>query len=345
MTFTLLPPPSPLFHIHYISSSHSSRHIPPIPPSFSPTPLSLPPSPFVSMLHCLYPVSHSLSHPPSGLTSQTTSHPCTPSIPPLPSPLPTSAIDGDRTAPEESRQAALRSNRSWKRARRRWNGNCFPQECTGTGSTQPSCLLPFFSSILFIHFLLLFLMPFYFLYHTHPLPYFPHTHSLFHSPSLSFFFYFPFPPSLPPSSSLSLFSQLSISAGMSGVFDKFMGSYVLLERQNLEEMLAKLNNVRFTRSAVLYSSAVLWRYFLVDLFGHFLQSNLFSFVDDFTWKCYASVLADISLTLLYCTLFYSTVPCYTFFLPLSFLSSSLTSLILHSPTSHPPSVPLLPNFP
>jgi hypothetical protein len=28
---------------------------------------------------------------------------------------------------------------------------------------------------------------------------------------------------------------------MSGVFDKFMGSYVMLERQNLEELLQKLS--------------------------------------------------------------------------------------------------------
>ena len=30
---------------------------------------------------------------------------------------------------------------------------------------------------------------------------------------------------------------------MSGVFDKFMGSYVLLERRNLEELLQKLAQV------------------------------------------------------------------------------------------------------
>jgi len=35
-------------------------------------------------------------------------------------------------------------------------------------------------------------------------------------------------------------AQISIGAGMSGVFDKFMGSYVLLERQNLEELLQRL---------------------------------------------------------------------------------------------------------
>ena len=30
---------------------------------------------------------------------------------------------------------------------------------------------------------------------------------------------------------------------MSGVFDKFMGSYVLLERRNLEDLLQKLGQV------------------------------------------------------------------------------------------------------
>lgn len=38
-------------------------------------------------------------------------------------------------------------------------------------------------------------------------------------------------------------AQISIGAGMSGVFDKFMGSYVLLERQNLEELLQRLGQV------------------------------------------------------------------------------------------------------
>ena len=35
-------------------------------------------------------------------------------------------------------------------------------------------------------------------------------------------------------------AHATISCGMSGVFDKFLGSYVLLERQNLEDMLQKL---------------------------------------------------------------------------------------------------------
>jgi hypothetical protein len=55
---------------------------------------------------------------------------------------------------------------------------------------------------------------------------------LSHTHSLSLYF------------SLSLPPQTSIGAGMSGVFDKFMGSYVLLERQNLDEMLQKLSQVR-----------------------------------------------------------------------------------------------------
>lgn len=36
-------------------------------------------------------------------------------------------------------------------------------------------------------------------------------------------------------------AHTAISGGLSGVFDKFLGSYVLLERQNLEEMLMKLS--------------------------------------------------------------------------------------------------------
>jgi hypothetical protein len=36
-------------------------------------------------------------------------------------------------------------------------------------------------------------------------------------------------------------AQTVIAGGMSGVFDKFMGSYVMLERQNLEELLQKLS--------------------------------------------------------------------------------------------------------
>ena len=37
--------------------------------------------------------------------------------------------------------------------------------------------------------------------------------------------------------------QLSIGGGMSGVFDKFMGSYILLERRNLGDLLQKLGQV------------------------------------------------------------------------------------------------------
>ena len=35
----------------------------------------------------------------------------------------------------------------------------------------------------------------------------------------------------------------SIAGGASGVFDKFLGAYVLLERQNLTDMLARLSQV------------------------------------------------------------------------------------------------------
>lgn len=41
---------------------------------------------------------------------------------------------------------------------------------------------------------------------------------------------------------------------MSGVFDKFMGSYVLLERRNLEELLQKLAQVTGEHSLLLTSS-------------------------------------------------------------------------------------------
>jgi len=44
-------------------------------------------------------------------------------------------------------------------------------------------------------------------------------------------------------------AQESIAGGMSRVFDKFMGSYVLLERQNLEEMLQKLSQEEDTASS------------------------------------------------------------------------------------------------
>ena len=40
----------------------------------------------------------------------------------------------------------------------------------------------------------------------------------------------------------------AISGGISGVFDKFLGSYVLLERQNLEEMLQRLGQEEDTTS-------------------------------------------------------------------------------------------------
>jgi hypothetical protein len=40
---------------------------------------------------------------------------------------------------------------------------------------------------------------------------------------------------------------------MSGVFDKFMGSYVLLERRNLEELLQKLAQVAGEYSLLLSS--------------------------------------------------------------------------------------------
>lgn len=41
----------------------------------------------------------------------------------------------------------------------------------------------------------------------------------------------------------------AISGGISGVYDKFLGSYVLLERQNLEEMLRKLSQEEDTADA------------------------------------------------------------------------------------------------
>ena len=54
---------------------------------------------------------------------------------------------------------------------------------------------------------------------------------------------------------------------MSGVFDKFMGSYVLLERRNLEELLQKLAQVNEECSYPPFSF-FLPRYFLVHLFVH-----------------------------------------------------------------------------
>ena len=38
-------------------------------------------------------------------------------------------------------------------------------------------------------------------------------------------------------------AHAAIGGGISGVFDKFLGSYVLLERQNLEDMLQRLAQV------------------------------------------------------------------------------------------------------
>lgn len=58
---------------------------------------------------------------------------------------------------------------------------------------------------------------------------------------------------------------------MSGVFDKFMGSYVLLERRNLEELLQRLGQVIIVltfRSVVLSCDvvSVVVLYFLDLLF-------------------------------------------------------------------------------
>ena len=43
-------------------------------------------------------------------------------------------------------------------------------------------------------------------------------------------------------------ANAAISGGISGVFDKFLGLYVLLERQNLEDMLYRLGQEEDTTS-------------------------------------------------------------------------------------------------
>lgn len=55
-------------------------------------------------------------------------------------------------------------------------------------------------------------------------------------------------------------AHAAINGGISGVFDKFLGSYVLLERQNLEDMLKRLYEEEDTTSEGVGMSAGSNRY-------------------------------------------------------------------------------------
>jgi hypothetical protein len=81
-------------------------------------------------------------------------------------------------------------------------------------------------------------------------------------------------------------AHTAIAGGISGVFDKFLGSYVLLERQNLEEMLRKLSQEEDTADAS-------------DTLGHVFASSthMFVFVKKSVKRCTAFTTGQTFLAL------------------------------------------------
>ena len=95
---------------------------------------------------------------------------------------------------------------------------------------------------------------------------------------------------------------------MSGVFDKFMSSYVLLERRNLEELLQKLSQVGKERSSIL--------------------SPLYSFFMSFSLLVYSILLFLFFVDSFSSSFFITLFPPFLFSFFLSFLHSFFPSSLL-----------------